>query len=288
MALVPMEKIHPYSGKQALLTSKHRKLELIAPVFQESVGLLITEEALDTDQLGTFSGEIERLLPPLQTAIAKARLGMKEQGVALGIASEGSIGADPLAPFINSDIEHLVLVDDERGIIISEVFRSLEIVAARAEVIPGQNLEGFLRRADFPNHSLIVRPRAERFETVVKGIGSLPELHAAIRLCAEESAGGFVEVESDLRAHHSPSRRRNIERAALLLADRVSHLCPECQSPGWGRVAYEKGLHCGLFNILIPEAIGREVLGCVACDHTAPGKLIAEVADPSICPHCNP
>ena len=93
------------------------------------MGCELFEVNLDTDQLGTFSGEIERIAPPLETAIQKARLGMKETGLLLGIASEGSVGPDPIVPFIHSNTEHLVLVDDEIGIVISETYRSFEITA---------------------------------------------------------------------------------------------------------------------------------------------------------------
>jgi hypothetical protein len=40
--------------------------------------------------LGTFSGEIERELTPLETLQKKIRMGMEELGLPLGIASEGS------------------------------------------------------------------------------------------------------------------------------------------------------------------------------------------------------
>jgi hypothetical protein len=279
---------HPYRGKRAVLATKHEKLPLVAPAFAEEFGLEVVSEEVDTDQLGTFTGEIERTLPPVETAVAKARLGIQESGLALGIASEGSIGADPLVPFLTSDIEHMVLVDAERGIVVTEVHRSLEITAVRAEVAVGQNLEEFLQRADFPRHRLIVRPRRGDSGSVTKGIATLYELESAIALAASTSSTGFVVVESDLRAHHSPSRQRNIEHVAQLLATRVSHLCPECRAPGWGRTSYEKGLRCELCNAMIPEAIRQEVLGCVACDFTAYGKVLAERADPSICPRCNP
>jgi hypothetical protein len=283
-----MENDHPYRKRQALLTSKHHKLDLIAPAFQEFVGLHLQEEALDTDQLGTFSGEIERYLPPLETAIAKARLGMRERGLSLGIASEGSIGADPMVPFITSDIEHLVLVDDEREIVISEVYRSLNIRAARIEATPGQDLSEFLERSDFPSHALIVRPREGEASQVVKGITALAQLQTAIASCANASKTGYVVIESDLRAHHSPSRRRNIEAVARALAARTSRLCPQCHAPGWGRVGYEKGVRCGVCTTLIPEALRQVLLGCVRCDEVQKGEIVSEVADPSICPRCNP
>ena len=83
---------HPYVDKRIALTTKHDKLRLIKPAFDEYVGCELFEVNLDTDQLGTFTGVIERDAPPRETAIRKARLGMRETGLLIGIASEGSVG----------------------------------------------------------------------------------------------------------------------------------------------------------------------------------------------------
>ena len=279
---------HPYFGRSAVLTSKHQKLNQIGPVFAELVGLHINEMALDTDKLGTFTGEIERLDPPKETAIRKARMGMTATGSTLGIASEGSIGPDPLVPFIISDIEHLVLVDAELGIVISETYRSFDITTATITAAPGQDLSDFLLKADFPHHKLIVRPNTEARNHSVKGVAALAELIAAIEACAKKSPNGFVVIESDLRAHCSPSRRANIRRAAEALGLRISQLCPRCDAPGWGRVSYKKGVRCSECLRINPEAIAQEILGCVKCDHTESGKIIAQTLDSAYCNWCNP
>ena len=243
---------------------------------------------LDTDQLGTFSGEIERLTPPRETAIQKARLGMKETGLLLGIASEGSIGPDPVVPFIHSNIEHLVLVDDENGIVISEIHRSLDITAATITAAPDQDLTSFLEKADFPNHALIVRPNTQIKSNCIKGVNNHEQLMAAIEMYSKNFPNGLVVIESDLRAMHSPSRQRNIEEVAKLLAKRVGQLCPHCQMPGWGRVGYEKGLNCSECELENPDAIRQEKLGCVKCDYIELGKVISSTLSPAQCNFCNP
>ena len=279
---------HPYVHKRIALTTKHDKLRLIKPAFDEYVGCELFEVNLDTDQLGTFTGEIERHTPPRETAIQKARLGMKETGLLLGIASEGSIGPDPLVPFIHSNIEHLVLVDDEKGIVISETHRSFDITAATITAAPGQNLTSFLEKADFPNHALIVRPNTQIKSNCIKGVNNLEQLLEAIAISSKLSPNGFVVIESDLRAMHSPSRQKNIEEVAKLLANRVSQICPNCQMPGWGRVGYEKGLYCSECELENPDAIRQEKLGCVKCDHVELGNVFTSVLDPAQCNFCNP
>jgi len=279
---------HPYVHKRIALTTKHDKLRLIKPAFDEYVGCELFEVNLDTDQLGTFTGVIERDAPPRETAIRKARLGMRETGLLIGIASEGSVGPDPVVPFIHSNIEHLVLVDDEKGIIISEIHRSFEITAATITSTPDQDLTSFLEKADFPNHALIVRPNTQIKSNCIKGVNKFEQLQEAIAISSKLSPNGFVVIESDLRAMHSPSRQRNIEEVAKLLAWRVSQLCPNCQMPGWGCVGYEKGLNCSECELENPDAIRQEKLGCVKCDHEELGNVIASVLDPAQCHFCNP
>jgi hypothetical protein len=279
---------HPYVHKSIALTTKHEKLRLIKLAFDEYIGCEIFEVNLDTDQLGTFSGEIERAAAPHETAIQKARLGIKETGILLGIASEGSIGPDPVIPFIHSNIEHLVLVDDELGIVISETYRSFDITAATITAIPGQDLSSFLKKANFPNHALIVRPNTQIKSNCIKGVDKLEQLTEAIAKISTLSPDGFAVIESDFRAMHSPSRQKNIGEVAKLLAKRMSQLCPNCQIPGWGRVGYEKGLNCSECELKNPDAIRQEKLGCVKCDHQRLGNVISSTLSPAQCNFCNP
>jgi hypothetical protein len=279
---------HPYVQKKIVLTSKHEKLKLIKPAFEDILECELFEANLDTDQLGTFSGEIERKYPPRETAIRKARLGMESTGLKLGIASEGSVGPDPAVPFITSNIEYLVLVDDENQIVISQLFRSFDITVATITASPNQDINEFLERADFPNHGLIVRPNTDIKSNCIKGITDYNSLQDAISVSSKLSPNGLVVIESDLRAMHSPSRQKNIEEVARLLALRASQLCPQCELPGWGRVGHETGLKCSECKRENPNAIRQEKLGCVKCDCTQLGRVIADDLDPANCQFCNP
>ena len=279
---------HPYFGKRALLTSKHRKLSLFQEAFGEKLNLRVDELPLDTDLLGTFSGEVERAAPPLQTAIKKAELGLDATGLSIGLASEGSIGADPLIPWIQSDYELAVFVDRERELIISESYKSNEIVAATITVRPGDDLSSFLVKADFPHHGLIVRTFTKDLSKSHKGIHDFATLQEAIESIAKLSPTQQVVIESDFRAMHSPSRQRNIATVATRLATRVATQCPECNTPGWGRVDYLKGVECRECGDENPDAIKAELLGCSRCDYRAPGKFLRELLDAAQCAFCNP
>lgn len=279
---------HPYRERDIVLTSKHHKLELVAPPFKQTLSASIIELDLDTDQFGTFSGEQERALSQFETAVAKARLGIAHSGIPLGLASEGAIGADNQIPLLNSDLELLVFIDSENELVISESYRSFEIRAVSRTVLAGQDLNDLLLSADFPRHGLIVRAQVEGSWKSIKGITEINVLNDAIENLSRQSHNRKVIVESDLRAHFSPSRRENIARAAELLASRVAALCPSCNTPGWGRTSFERGLSCSLCGLEKSEAIRAEILGCLRCDFTSAGKVIALTLDPAHCMECNP
>jgi hypothetical protein len=253
--------------------------------------LTVVEQDLDTDLLGTFSGEVERAFPPLETAIREAELGLINTGGKLGLASEGSIGSDPLIPFAISNIEHLVLVDKVRGIIISESFRSFEIVKVSEAVAPGEDLEQLLLSAGFPEQKLIAKPNqvdGEGSLNPIKAIFTRESLLDAIAECGMQSKDGKARIEPDYRAHNSPSRAKNIIQVAEMLATRISRLCPTCNCPGWGKVGYDYGLSCEACDTHDLTAVRQEVLGCSSCDQKLAGVVLATNLRAENCQQCNP
>lgn len=276
-----------YQGKLAWLSTKHQKLDLIAPAMLEVVDLEVRAIEVDTDQLGTFSGEIPRTLSPLETAIAKAKLGLSETGGELGLASEGSIGPDPQNPFLVSDIELVVFIDIANDLVIHEAHRSFEIVAQNKSVKPGANLDDFLDSIDFPNQGLIARvPKSDGL--IIKGLKSREELQVAITNLHGLSDSQEVVLETDFRAHQSPSRRKNIQIAAKKLAQRIASACPGCKTPGFGLVRYQRGISCEACGIRNDEAIAGEILCCVKCEYSEPGAVIARSLPAERCDWCNP
>lgn len=280
--------MHSYRDREALLSTKHQKLSLIAPSMLEHAGLRVSAIEVDTDQLGTFSGERQRVGSALETAIQKARLGLAETGQVLGIASEGSIGPDPQNPFLVSDIEIVVLVDAERNLTIFDSHRSFDIVAATKTVQPGDDLTEFLLKIDFPNQGLIAKVGNEPITEIVKGIASLEELERAIWKLAKESGDLPVMIETDFRAHQSPTRRKNIEIAAEKLARRLATECPACKAAGFGMIRYAYGLNCNGCGQRNEGAVSKELLCCVSCEHQESGDVIQASLSPDRCDWCNP
>lgn len=277
-----------YAGRGAVLATKHEKLPLVAPPLA-AVGLEVKGVAVDTDQLGTFTGEVPRPGPPLETAVAKARLGMAVTGSRLGLASEGSIGPHPASPFLTADIEIVVLVDADRDLVVWATATGIDILAATQPCDPGGDPTALAGRFGLPGHAVIVRPNQGPPAPLFKGLRELVEIEAAVASCAAASPDGQARVETDLRAHMCPSRQPTIRLAAERLAARLAAHCPACASPGWGLVDALTGLPCEWCGAPTDD-LRAEIDGCPACGHRAERAVVAPgaTADPGRCPRCNP
>lgn len=281
-----MAHAHPYAGLTVALPTRHGKEKVLAPILFDSLGMSICLADVDTDAFGTFAGEVPRRENQVNTAIAKARAGVEVTGLRLGIASEGTIGPDPRLPFVNSDIETLVLFDREWNTLISESYRSSEIIVVREVVSPTDDITMLKTRADFPRHGLIVRSEHDRLDQIIKGIVDDAVLVEAIKQCSEMT--GKAVVESDLRANYSPSRMLNIASCAHRLVARIAHLCPECGAPGWGRIAPIRGLPCGECGTFVDTAVRADQYGCSRCTFRQEIPRRDQVVEPRWCPLCNP
>lgn len=279
-----------YAGRTIVMTTKHGKEAQVSLPLRLALGARLTvAEGIDTDLLGTFTGEVPREGTPREVAVRKARLGMAI-GLPLGLASEGSFGPDPIVPFVTVHHELLAFVDDERGIELSEQVATAETNFAQVDVAHVSELDRFLERVGFPAHALIVRPhRAARLHPIRKGLQTRAELEGAIEAAARRSDDGLARVETDMRANLNPARARVIRRLAFRLALRLRRHCPGCDGPGWGRVDVEPGLPCRWCDTPT-ELTLHEVYGCAACDHQErhrrPDGL--DAADPGQCARCNP
>ena len=270
----------------------HGKEQAISPRLEAELGLcVVVPTDLDTDTLGTFTGEIERPAGILETAVRKAKLGMEVTGLELGIASEGSYGPHPVVPFLPLGRELIVLVDDARGITVHERLLAESTNFAHTTAGSADEIGDFLDRTGFPDHALIVRPNATSVENLHlhKGIRSPTDLEEAIGVCSRVSPDGKARVETDMRAHMNPTRMQAIEELTGKLAERLATPCPRCKSPGFGQVDAKSGLPCAACGAPT-ELLAIEVFGCPDCDYTERRARADGVtsADPGQCPFCNP
>lgn len=268
--------------------TKHGKESVVGHVFENALGWEIRHIECDTDQFGTFSGEVERPYSAEQTARLKALAGIELSGIPRGIASEGTIGPHPAIPVIVADVEVMVYVDRERGYDIVERYVSSDIVAIREQLTNEQMIDDVVFKADLPRHAVILRHPDSSMNWVRKGLTDVASLTDAYREFTATFPGSSPAVESDFRAMHSPSRMRNIERCATQLALRLAQACPGCAAPGWGVTKREFGRVCSGCGFEVAESPKAEVFSCGSCSYREHHPVEPVMEDPARCSRCNP
>ena len=281
-----------YQGACIIIPTKHAKSIAIAPPFWDKLGASVLEYYVDTDTLGTFSGEVERDGNALECARRKCEWALQLLGdkVEYCIASEGSFGPHPHIPFLPCDQEILYFVDRKRGFHLHMVHLSEKTNYHMQALESWEQLQKFAESAQFPSHALILRPNNREHSGVLfKGIDTPAALEEAFKESFKASSDGKVWVETDMRAQFNPSRMAAIGELANKLAQRLATPCPACHAPGWGRIRAEKGLHCEYCD-QATEMIAHEIYGCVLCSHTEtlPRADGLKAAPQMHCGCCNP
>lgn len=264
------------------LISKHQKEALISP-YLAPLGIQIqTIDHFNTDVFGTFAGEIPRKEGPKVTVREKCLAGLKHSGAIAGIASEGSFGAHPQMPFLSINEEWLVFIDLEKELEIYAKAISTELCFDRLSVANTEDLHSFLNRINFPNQGLVLK-NTENQKVIEKGIQDIAQLKDLL----EKHSGNWL-LETDLRAHQNPLRRKNIARAALDLAQRLQALCPICQAPDFSVVQTSGALLCGYCKAPT-SSYSTLHFACRKCNHTkTEHRMDKQVEDPGFCERCNP
>lgn len=279
-----------FSGRRAILATRHGKERAIGPAFRETLGIEIdVPDHLDTDQFGTFSGEVERPGTMDEVLVAKARYGLTRSGLGLAIASEGSFGPHPQMPFVPVGLEKLVLIDAGTGFIAIEHSLDMSPCYASWETRSLGDIADRVQAVGFPAQALIVRPNAGSPGQVRKGLRDVGTLEEAVAGAARISGDGLACVQTDMRAHFNPRRMHAIGLLAQKFADRLSRACPSCKAPGWGVKRTERGLPCSGCGAPTDWVL-NDILGCFVCDDELPAPRSDGLceADPAHCPYCNP
>ena len=276
-----------YQGRQVALLTKHGKERVIASVLNAVLGCRVELVAgYDTDLLGTFTRDIPRPGAQLKAAQIKARLGMDLAGLPIGIASEGSFGADPFTGMFSWNVEMIVWIDDMLGI---EVVGVASGTTSCSHLLTAnwEEAERFARTAGFPEHGLVARPQHEGDPRIRKGITDWETLREAFRWACGEARNGCVFLETDVRAHMNPSRMEMIGQAAQDLARKLCTLCPTCDAPGFQLAERVPGLLCEDCGIPTREA-RADIHRCVRCGHQVTVERPEKAASAGRCDFCNP
>lgn len=277
-----------FQGRKLLIATKHKKEEVLAPLLEQALGVqCVVAEGLDTDQLGTFSGEVERTLSPLETARAKCRMALEQSGCDLALASEGSFGPHPSLWFLAANEELLLFVDHKNGLEIKVRELSTHTNYGTEEIQTEEELLRFAEKALFPSHALILRKERTSVAGLIKGITDPQQLLMEFRHLLGKY--GKAVVETDMRAMHNPSRQAVIAIAAQKLIVTIGHCCPRCGTPGFSISSIRQGLPCRQCARPTP-AVASVLYSCASCGHQQaehyPDHKATE--DPANCTTCNP
>lgn len=283
-----------YNGQPLCLTTRHGKDKALTRPFAAGLGLQLQVYPGDTDQLGTFSGEIARQGDALSTARRKVMLGLEATGLRYGLASEASFGPHPAAAMLAVGLELLLFIDREQGMEVLEQRLELRTNYSQRRLGRDDDPSPWLEQVGFPRHGVIARPAAanlqeDREAPLFKGLRSAAELEQALMICRAADPNAEVWLESDMRAHMNPTRMASLRRLGFALVRRLRTPCPSCGGPGWGQIDAEAGLPCSWCGE--PTALTRsEIWACPSCGErrSLPRRDGLIKADPGQCSWCNP
>jgi hypothetical protein len=186
--------------------------------------------------------QIERAGNQLEAARKKVETAMLQNGVNIGIASEGSFGPHPVYSFAPFNRELILFVDKELGLEITGYVANSDTNFAQKEVKSFEEAYEFAMSVGFPMHGVIVKKNAEttKTEEIIKGIADVDQLKKAVSDLVDRSRRSFFKksfksffIETDMRAMYNPTRMKNIQLATQDLVSKINTACPSCQTPGF-------------------------------------------------------
>ncbi len=260
---------HPYRHERIGLATIHSKELAVSPPFRRLLGAqIVVAPNVDTDSLGTFSGEVPRPAPVLETCSIKAELAFRTLDVDCAIASEGSYGPIDRLPLNPAGVEIMAFVDRRRGVRVIETlvthrtnWRLMRFKAGD----PG--VPQAVKALGFPDYGVFVICNSDGSQPV-KELTCLDEVVSAVDREANRSEDGLATVIADMRAHRNPMRMKVLRALSWKLARRLQRLCPKCHAPGFGHVTSRRGLPCEDCGDAT-QWVDFEIDGCSACGHAA-------------------
>ncbi len=277
-----------FEGRSLFIATNHHKEAVIQPILERELNVnCFSIPLFNTDQFGTFSGEIERSQSPVDTLKAKCQLGFDVTACDLVIATEGSFGAHPDLPFCAAHDELILLMDFKNNVSFSARILTTETNFQGKKIKSEEELIAFGESINFPKQAIILRNEEQSLLYLKKGINDWDELLTAFRVCMRRHDNVFVET--DMRAMHNPLRMKQIEQLTLKLMAQLKVLCPSCEMPGYGVTSILPGLPCWICETPTSSVL-KHVLTCTACQHQEEVYFPngRQTEEPTFCPACNP
>lgn len=276
-----------YNGIDILLATKHQKDLAIRELFQSAFGAkLFVPNDFDTDQFGTFTGEVARVGTAYETVIAKARSAIEQYGYDYAVASEGSFGPHPAMFFRPGNVELMSFIDIKNNnvVVVSEM--TTDTNYSHIDINQPNTYEAYLQKIGFGSHGVIVTSPINN-KVIAKGVTDYQQLDRIIK--AALPIYETIRLETDMRAMMNPTRMKIIHQLALKLVERLKCKCPQCGLPGFGDVSVIGNLPCEECGELTDLYLSK-VLTCTQCHYQQqfPRDDAAVTANVRYCPCCNP
>lgn len=279
-----------FSDVHLVFATNHEKAQAARQTFARILNATIEELAIDSDRMGTFSGEVERPGTMLDALRGKVCLAREVSTSRFVLVSEGSFGSVGGLGFAAHGIEMLMVHDAMSGVEVLEQYISWDTNYASGTLVTEEDLRRFLERISFGSHALVLYPQGvSPSRSVYKGIVTEVDAYNAFHECKHLSPSKSVVAMSDMRAHLNPTRMRAISKCCELLAHRLATTCKVCSSGGFGLVSTIPGLVCRSCGMSTQRAMA-ERHACVVCNHAEERPRADGIteADPSDCEFCNP
>ncbi len=276
-----------YQNADIILATKHRKEAAISLPFAEILqAQIIVPEGFDTDQFGTFSGEIERIGSAYETVIKKAQRASSLYGYDYAIASEGSFGPHPTFHFVPGGVELMSFIDTKHHLQVVETLITTDTNYSHIDIRQDSFYSDFLRHVKFGSHGIMISSLDDK-TVLAKGVTKISELESILVNAFKKYS--LIRLEADMRAMMNPTRMNVIRELALKLANRLKCLCEQCHTPGFGASSSRGKLLCS-FCLTETHLYKYQVLKCVKCDFEkiTPREDGLRFADQQHCPFCNP
>lgn len=282
--------IQYFDGKKIGIVSMHDKYGLLKADLQKSLKLIpFAVTSVNTDEFGTFSGEIERKQDALSTLRLKCDAGKNRfPEVDLFLASEGSFGPHPEL-FFSSANEELILLKDYRN---DKEYIGRTVTTntnySRLRSNNKDEIEAFIKNIGFPHHGILLKIESSGATDLWhKNLTNWDELHSILHQYPTNSC--FIEVRTDMRAHRNPTRQEAIKSCLKNLITQIESNCPACHSVYFTLDQIIPGLPCKACSFPTKSTL-KYVYKCQFCKYEQeqlfPKNKKHE--DPQFCDFCNP
>lgn len=268
------------------IATKHQKERVLVPLLRGTLGASVMHVPFDTDQFGTFSGEIPR--PGDQTTTLKAKV----RGAALTtearfiVGSEGAISSHPLIPSAGLAHELVTIYDREADVFVYGRHTGILPHIHSGSVRRVAEVSAVLKRFDYPTHQVILKNHPTKPSAIIKDMGTEAELRSAAEKLLRWP-WQRVYLETDVRADRHPERMALIEKAGEDLVANLLRECPQCSRGGFSPTRSTPGLPCSTCST--PTDMPQSTTySCPYCHHEQSIKNETECADSATCPRCNP